>query len=270
MLFNLIGGGSGGIASAYVTFPAYSVLAWTNGSISKVEENSSTTDRKGYCIKFPTIGTWTISATSMSSGSSDTVSQVLSVTNGKSYKVDLYYKTYMIKDGTIIASSALSYNDSTRILINRDYQGNPKTPTIPNTIEFSVNDWGGHHALVMFSFDVTNYARIVLDQGRETGGPTTPDGYPTSGELSYLTWLTEFATMTPINYPPDTSIMSNQKAYLMFDRYQMLGTGRGQYKNQYYYLDVSDLTGNRFISLGWHTFNGYRNNITVRSIYGEK
>lgn len=264
MIFNMVGGASGGVAVAYVTYPANSTLTCTNGSLT-ITDTNSTSSRKGFCVKFPTVGTWTIRT---QNNSSDSVQKTIGVSSGQAYNVDLYYTDYIIHNGTLIGTAL--YNDSTRIKINTDYSGNPMTPP-ENTIQFSTSDWGGNHALVMFLLDVSGYNRIIYDTGSDTGAPLTPNSYPSSGVLSTSAWHQELASMTTVNYPPPASfVMTNSRAFLMFDRWQTIGSGRGRLTNRYYYLDVSELSGFRYITLGWTPFNGYRMNVQVKDLYGER
>ena len=263
MLFNLRGGGSGGVACAYVTYPAGTTLTCTNGSLTITDTNSSSTNRKGVCIRIPTVGTWTFSCTS--GNYSDT--KTIGVANGGSYQVDLYFREYMMRNG--VAQSTVYYNDSEHIYINTDYQGNPMTPP-ENTIVYCTLGWGNHHAMVMFRLDVTNYVRLVYDNGTGSDQVINPDSYPASGLLTTSTWHQEFATMPEANYPPDTTPMSNDRAFRLFDRWRTIGGGRGTLTSRYYELDVSDLTGTKYITIGWTAFDGLRMNLTVKDVYAER
>lgn len=264
MLFNLRGGGSGGVACAYVTYPAGTTLTCTNGSLTITDTNSSSTNRKGVCIRIPTVGTWTFSCTS--GNYSDT--KTIGVANGGSYQVDLNFREYMIRNGvvqtTVLFNTDRIYEDV------RDKDGNPLPHKYPNTIVYVTNNWSGHCAMVMFPFDVTNFYRIVWDDGgpdeeREGAGVT-------SGVLTTSTWNQGFGTLTPVNYPPGSDYtMSNDRAMAMFDKWAYINNNMSGSKSyKYKYLDVSNLSGLRYITIQWTPFDGYQINVSIKDLYGER
>ena len=264
MIFNMVGSGSGGVGCAYVTYPANSTLTWTNGTLTNTDTNSSTTRRKALCIKFKTIGSWTISC----SDGTNTDSKVISVSNEGAYIVDLYFRQYMIRNGVV--QSTVYFNTDRIYEDVRDKDGNPVPHTWPNTIVYVTNNWGGHCAMVMFPFDVTNYVRIVKDDGGPDGERETSE--ITSGILTTSTWNMGFGTLTPVNYPPGSDyILSNDRALSMFDRWAYLGVnGSGQGSYKYRYLDVSNLSGLRYITIQWTPFDGYQMNTSIKDLYGER
>lgn len=228
LVFNMVGGGSGGGSDTYAfivaTYPAGSICTCAKGGKTLTAKDTSGT----WVFQIPEAGTWTVTATNGTATASVPVSIT---TEGQREEVTLGYPVYIVQAGQLILTpAALTY-----VL----------TPTTSGGyVEFTAD--GNHYCLADFGpIDCTGKSDITIDVG--------------TGSTSYF----DTAMIPSIGLSDSApSVDQSTGAVSPYVAYKKLGGTQADVTPGTYTLPLS-YTGSKHI---WLAFAGTRSGIKTMRI----